>query len=138
MLQTTLTQQLDINRSIPINYYYLSHCLILRSCRTLTHRCQLFKVNFRDTLYEFQGHLICMTFIIPRHDKSLQNYEEAPQKSGEIIIKCNARWVVVPLVTLLSIFQNGRFVGDFAIVCKSSKFLSFEIRTTIFNTTKEV
>ena len=53
-------------------------------------------------------------------------------------VKYNATSLVVPFVMSLSICQNGQFVGDFAIVCKSSKFLSFEIRTTIFNNTMGV
>ena len=74
----------------------------------VTHRCQLSKMNFKDTLHEFQGHLVC---IKPSSYPDMINCCRIMKKQIT-----NATLLVVPLVTSLCIFQNGQFVGDFVIV----------------------
>ena len=70
-------------------------------------------MNFRDTLY-----------VRPSSYPDMINrckIMKKDSKSVEITNKSNAMSSVVPLVTSLSIFKNGQFVGDFAKAANFSR-----------------
>ena len=46
---------------------------------------------------EFQGHIVSKTFIIPKHDQSLQNHEEALQNQGRSLLSAMQRCQWCPL-----------------------------------------
>ena len=99
------------------------NCWAYMKCKSHSQLC--YRIHQQHIVNAFGNNTVFIEFRI----KSSQNHRKS-------LLNCIEYVVVVPLVTSLRVFQNGRFFGDFAR--ENCKFLSFKIRTAIFNTTTSI